>query len=742
MQDVPRLETRNERTAGASLNCRQTSAGVCFPVPFPIAPIDRESMTASATSDIPEFLQTLNPQQLAAVMHGDEPLLIIAGAGTGKTTTLANRVAWQIVSGTDPSRLLLLTFTRRAAAEMLRRVEHILIQLDPSTVKNPAVCSRSSIRRIAGGTFHSVATNVLRRYGNLIGLYPDFTILDRSDSEDLMNVERSKLNLPKSDKRFPLKGTCLDIYSRCVNTQKPLDIILKKYFPWCLEHQERLGELFNGYTTTKEQQRVLDFDDLLLFWNALAENPDGGQMLRQQFQKIMVDEYQDTNILQAQILKNICPDGKGLTAVGDDAQSIYSFRAATVRNILDFPNEYPGTVLIPLEQNYRTTQKILDATNAVIAEAEERHSKELWSSRGDGSLPVLVTCSDEDAQTTYVIDQILDRREKGVPLKQQAVLFRASHHSMSMEAELGRRNVPFVKYGGLRFLETAHVRDLMSFLRLAENPLDSVAGFRVLVLMPGIGHVKAASLLDNLREGGGHFETWSSWSPPSVLKDDWPKLIRLLQEMEQRAESDAGVATDIHGARLFYAPLLESKYDNVKARLNDLIQLEAIAARYQSRTEFLSEMTLDPPSSTQELPADPFLDEDYLTLSTIHSAKGLEWDSVYVIHAADGNIPSDMATGSPEEIEEERRLFYVAMTRAKNHLSVVRPERYYFHNRRKSDQHSLSKITRFLPTQIQAMFDCQSQGMTYSSGFGGAGQSGLIQGDTTEIRKKISKLWG
>ncbi len=401
-------------------------------------------MPEPPTTEIPSFLQSLNPQQLAAVMHGDEPLLIIAGAGTGKTTTLANRVAWQIVSGTDPSRLLLLTFTRRAAAEMLRRVEQILVQLDPSTVKNPAVCSRSSIRRIAGGTFHSVATNVLRRYGHLIGLYPDFTILDRSDSEDLMNVERSKLNLPKSDKRFPLKGTCLDVYSRCVNTQKPLDIILKKYFPWCLEHQERLGELFNGYTTTKEQQRVLDFDDLLLFWNALAENPDGGQMLRQQFQKIMVDEYQDTNILQAQILKNICPDGKGLTAVGDDAQSIYSFRAATVRNILDFPNEYPGTVLIPLEQNYRTTQKILDATNRVIGEAEERHTKELWSSRGDGSLPVLVTCSDEDVQTTYVIDQILDRREKGVPLKQQAVLFRASHHSMSMEAELGRRNVPFV----------------------------------------------------------------------------------------------------------------------------------------------------------------------------------------------------------------------------------------------------------------------------------------------------------
>jgi len=699
-------------------------------------------MSAPVTSDIPEFLQSLNPQQRSAVMHGDDPLLIIAGAGTGKTTTLAHRVAWQIVSGTDPGRILLLTFTRRSAAEMLRRVEHILVQLDPSTVKDPTICSRSSIRRIAGGTFHSVATNVLRRYGNLIGLHPDFTILDRSDSEDLINVARSKLNLSKTDNRFPLKATCLDIYSRCVNTQQSLEIVLKKYFPWCLEHQERLGELFNGYTETKEQQRVLDFDDLLLFWNALSENPDGGQMLRQQFQKVLVDEYQDTNILQAQILKNICSDGKGLTAVGDDAQSIYSFRAATVRNILDFPDEYPGTVLIPLEQNYRSTQKILDVTNRVIAEATERHDKQLWSSRGDGSMPILVTCSDEDAQTTWVIDQILDRREKGIALKQQAVLFRASHHSMALEAELGRRNVPFVKYGGLRFLETAHIRDLMSFLRLAENPLDSVAGFRVLVLLPGIGQVKAASLLESLREGGGHFDTWAEWSPPTALKDHWPRLLHLLKEMEHRSASDAGVATDIHATRLFYAPLLETKYDNVQARLNDLIQLEAIAARYQSRTEFLAEMTLDPPSSTQELPADPFLDEDYLILSTIHSAKGLEWDSVYVIHAADGNIPSDMATGSPEEIEEERRLFYVAMTRAKNQLSVVRPERYYFHNRRKSDQHSLSKITRFLTPQIQTLFERQSQGMVFGSGQSGPQQGGLIQADTTEIRKKISKLWG
>lgn len=709
--------------------------------PFEVFLAQRVVMSSAETSEVPAFLQSLNPQQRAAVMHGEQPLLIIAGAGTGKTTTLAHRVAWQIVRGTDPARILLLTFTRRAAAEMLRRVEQILVQLDPATLKDPTIASRHSIRRLSGGTFHSVATNVLRRYGHLIGLHPDFTILDRSDSEDLINVVRSKLNLPKTENRFPLKATCLDIYGRCVNTQKSLDVVLKKYFPWCLEHQERLAELFNGYTVTKEQQRVLDFDDLLLFWNALAEHPDGGQMLRQQFQHILVDEYQDTNILQAQILKNICPDGKGLTAVGDDAQSIYSFRAATIRNILDFPEQYPGTVLIPLEQNYRSTQKILDVTNKVIAEAAERHAKELWTSRGDGSAPVLLTCSDEDAQTTWVVNQILERREKGIALKQQAVLFRASHHSMALEAELGRRNVPFVKYGGLRFLETAHVRDLLSFLRLAENPLDSVAGFRVLVLLPGIGQAKAATLLDALRDAGGHFDSWLSWNPPATLKDRWTKLIRLLQDMEERAESDAGVSTDIHATRLFYSPLLEAKYDNVQARLNDLIQLEAIAARYQSRTEFLAEMTLDPPSSTQELPADPFLDEDYLILSTIHSAKGLEWDSVYVIHAADGNIPSDMATGSPEEIEEERRLFYVAMTRAKNQLSIVRPERYYFHNRRKSDQHSLSKITRFLPPPIQSLFDRQSLGHSFGSG-SGAGQSGLIQGDTSEIRRKISKLWG
>lgn len=691
-------------------------------------------------TEVPEFLGKLNPQQRAAVQHGTQPLLIIAGAGTGKTTTLAHRVAWQIISGVDPSRMLLLTFTRRAAAEMLKRVEHILLQLDREQLQNPSVADRSFLRQLRGGTFHAVATQILRRFGHLVGLHPDFTILDRGDSEDLMNLSRAELNLPKTGSRFPLKGTCLDIYSRCVNTQRQLEVVLRKWFPWCHEHEELLAKLFSSYAENKEQQRVLDFDDLLLFWHALAASADGGEVLRQQFDCILVDEYQDTNVLQAGILKQMAPKGQGVTAVGDDAQSVYSFRAATVRNILDFPDQFPGTVVLPLEQNYRSTQRILDATNLVIAEAEERHQKKLWSDRGDGAMPVLVTCADEDAQSEYLIDRVLEQREKGSALKKQAVLFRASHHSMSLEAELSRRNIPFHKYGGLKFLETAHIKDTLAFLRMAENPFDAVAVFRVLVLLPGIGQVKAGSLAAMLRESGGRFDAWESWTPPSALTDHWPKFVGMMTRLAMRSQkSSAGPATDLHDIRTFYTPLAEAHYDNVKARLNDLKQLEVIASRYSTRGEFLSQMTLDPPASTQDLADDPWLDEDYLILSTIHSAKGLEWDSVFVIHAADGNIPSDMATDTPEEVEEERRLFYVAMTRARNNLYVLRPERYYFHHRRRSDLGSMSQITRFLPSRIQESFERVSHGVVLGDDV--QRPDGLVTGNTKQIRQDIAKLW-
>jgi DNA helicase-2/ATP-dependent DNA helicase PcrA len=688
-----------------------------------------------------DFLRGLNPQQREAVTHPEQPLLIVAGAGTGKTTTLAHRVAWQIVNGVAPEQILLLTFTRRAAFEMLRRVEGILTALDVRLLPDPGLAQSGSTRRIRGGTFHSVATGLLRRYGQRIGLYPDFTILDRSDSEDLLNLVRTEHKLPQSGQRFPLKGTCLDIYSRCVNTQLRIQEVLERWFPWCVEHQDKLAELFTAYVARKESQRVLDFDDLLLFWNALAEHSVGTRSLGDEFRRILVDEYQDTNVLQARILKAMCPTGIGLTAVGDDAQSIYSFRAATVRNILDFPEEYPGTTLVALEQNYRSTQPILDVTNRVIEEAAERHHKKLWSDRESGAQPALVTCSDEDTQNEYIIDRILERREEGVPLRQQAVLFRASHHSMALEAELGRRNIPFQKYGGLRFLETAHIRDLLAFLRLAENPYDSVTGLRVLVLLPGIGPAKATTLIDLLRDGGGQFETWKNWKPPSAARDDWPRFVSLLQKLSGSADLEQqDVSAELQAVRKFYTPLLKSKYDNVQSRLNDLRQLEVIAGRYPSRSAFLTEMTLDPPTSTQELPNAPHADEDYLVLSTIHSAKGLEWDSVFVIHAADGNIPSDMATGTADEIEEERRLFYVAMTRAKNLLHVVRPERYYFHHRRRSDQHSLSRITRFLPAAVQKMMTRKSCGNVCGDGRTGVERL-LADHDTTEIRRRISRLW-
>ncbi|MEQ9411663.1 MAG: ATP-dependent helicase [Fuerstiella sp.] len=703
-------------------------------------------MSAESGSTDVDFLKHLNAQQRSAVTHGAGPLLIVAGAGTGKTTTLAHRVAWQIISGISPERIWLLTFSRRSAADMMRRVDAILSHLDRDAL--PAgVADGVSLQRIRGGTFHSMAANLLRRHGQLIGLYPDFTILDRGDSEDLMNLGRAELDLPKSPKRskqrdrFPLKATCVDIYSRCVNTQQKLEPVLIQWFPWCLPYQEKLAELFRRYADLKEQQRVLDFDDLLLFWNALAQHQDGGDVLRQQFDRVLVDEYQDTNVLEAEILKNLVPDGTGLTVVGDDAQSIYSFRAATVRNILDFPTDFPGTEVIPLEQNYRSLQSILKLTNGVIAEAKERHHKELWSARGEGQPPALVTCGDEDAQTDFLIDAVLEQREKGVLLREQAVLFRASHHSMSLEAELGRRDIPFRKFGGLRFLEAAHIKDLLSFLRLAENPLDAVSGLRALILLPGIGQTKARGLLNELRETGGQFDCWLAFKPPSATRDIWPKFVQLLQNLTGRRTSPAGgLGAELHAARIFYTPLLEARYENPRPRLNDLQQLEVMAGRYRDRASFLSEMTLDPPSSTQDLAADPQLDDDYLVLSTIHSAKGLEWDAVYVIHAADGNIPADQATGSDEDIEEERRLFYVALTRARNQLCILRPERYYFQNRRRSDFGSLSQLTRFLPAAIQKLCAVQSFGDVLGDVFT-PDATGLTSSDTTEIRNRLNRLW-
>ncbi|GAB4136262.1 ATP-dependent helicase [Thermopirellula anaerolimosa] len=635
--------------------------------------------------------------------HGEDPLLIVAGAGTGKTATIVHRVAWQILDGVPPHRIMLLTFTRRAAEEMIRRVSNLLRRMSLSEEGSTLITSG-----LMGGTFHAVAVRILRQYGPRIGLSPDFTVLDRSDAEDYLDVLRTELKLTeKTSRRFPKKGTCADIYSRIVNAQEPLEKVLEERFPWCRGFEDDLRELFSLYQQRKLENANLDFDDLLLKWREVSADSLVASELARRFSRVFVDEYQDTNVLQAEILYRLCPTGAGLTVVGDDAQSIYSFRAATVRNILDFSKHYPATRLVVLEQNYRSTVPILRLANEVMAAAAEKFTKNLWSSNEFGDKPLLVACDDEQDQAEHIVRRILTLREEGIDLRCQAVLFRAGHHSVVLEAELTRRGIPYHKYGGLKFLETAHIKDLLSFLKLAENPRDIVAGTRVLRLLPGIGPAKARSLLGMLPLRPNPFEAWRATQPPAAARKLWPDFVNL---METLCDSQVPLVSQVAAIREFYEPLLPELYDNPNPRARDLEQVELIASRFADRRTMLTEITLDPPSSTQDLAADPHLDDDYLILSTIHSAKGLEWDAVYVLNATDGHIPSDMSTRSLEEIEEERRLFYVALTRAKRHLVVCHPTRYYISRYSGDPHYGFAQLSRFLSQDVRRHVQWQTSG--------------------------------
>jgi DNA helicase II / ATP-dependent DNA helicase PcrA len=637
----------------------------------------------------------LNAAQHEAVTHGEGPLLIVAGAGTGKTTTLASRVAWLISQGTQPERLLLLTFSRRASKEMVSRAERIV---------------GGDAGRVWGGTFHAVANRLLRLHGRPLGLRPDFTVLDQADGADVLNLLRDELGFSTRERRFPRKETLASIYSRTVNAGDKLSDVLKGRYPWCLDEAEGIREIFAAYTTRKREQNVLDYDDLLLFWKALAWSDSTRGPLAGSFDHVLVDEYQDTNALQADILEGMRPEGtaRNLTVVGDDAQSIYGFRAATVENILGFPTRYVGTTVVKLEQNYRSISPILSASNAVIALSPQRHDKTLWSERRGDRLPTLRTCLDEAAQSAAVCERVLEHREQGVPLKEQAVLFRAAHHSDLLEVELARRNIPFVKYGGLKFMEAAHVKDTLAILRVLENPADEVAWFRVLQLPEGMGPATARRLMEEIGVRGA--------ATPLVNLLDHPvevprAAVDGLQELRSalRGCADEDIlhpAAQLERLRPFLDPIVARTYDAASSRLRDLDQLTALAQGYESRGRFLSELTLDPPSSTGDLAGPPLLDEDYLVLSTIHSAKGLEWDVVHVIHAADGMIPSDMATGDDDEVEEERRLLYVALTRARDALHVTFPMRYYRRPRGLEDPHSYSQLSRFLqPEDVASTFE-------------------------------------
>ena len=682
------------------------------------------------------YLSSLNPAQRIAAEHGTgqntvAPLLVIAGAGSGKTNTLAHRVAHLIAKGTDPGTILLLTFSRRAADEMARRAERIVRQL---AAERP---------RLAGaklswtGTFHSIGARLLRENAGRIGLDAGFTIHDRGDSADLMNLVRHELGASCKAKRFPLKNTCLSIYSAAVNTMLPLEEVLQHRFPWCSEWQDELKQLFLSYVEAKQKQHVLDYDDLLLYWAQMVAEPMLAEEIGARFDHILVDEYQDTNALQSSILLALKPDGKGLTVVGDDAQSIYAFRGATVRNILDFPAHFtPSAKIITLEQNYRSSQPILAAANGVIGLATEQYSKELWSNRTSSELPQLVTVRDEADQAGFVVEQVLERREMGIRLKSQAVLFRASHHSATLEIELVRRNIPFVKFGGLKFLESAHVKDVLSVLRWIENPRDRVAGFRVLQLIPGIGPKTSAQVLDNLSTTQDVMMGLQESRVPSNAAESWSGFLDLVKNLHQQS---VPWPSEFETINKWYKGHLDRLYEDALVRQIDIDQLEKIAATYPSRQRFLTELTLDPPDATSGESGAPLLDEDYLILSTIHSAKGQEWTSVTLLNAVDGCIPSDLATGNSNEIEEERRLLYVAMTRAKDQLQIVVPQRFFVTQQSQyGDRHVYAGRTRFIPASILDLFEKKSWPVVEASPVQAAGRS---REEVVDLLSKMKAMW-
>ncbi|MEA3245763.1 MAG: ATP-dependent helicase [Gemmatimonadota bacterium] len=652
----------------------------------------------------------LNAEQARAATHPGGALLVVAGAGTGKTRTLVHRVAHLIDSGTRPERILLLTFTRRAAQEMLARVERLV---------------GSDSRRVHGGTFHATAHRLLRRFGPQVGIGADFTIMDQGDAEDLMQLSRAQLGLGDRKKRFPKKETLHHVYSRHVNTGIPVAALLADEYPQFAEHEEAFLRVYADYTRRKQDRNLVDYDDLLLFWAMLvgdeggepAGAPEGGgaaddaraavprpgplaAKIAGLYDHVLVDEYQDTNVLQARILRGMARPHGNITVVGDDAQSIYSFRGATIRNILDFPRQFPQAAIVALEENYRSTQPILDVTNTLISRAEERYTKNLHTRRAGGDKPWLVTAHDEPAQTRFVVDRILELHEEGVPLREMAVLFRAAYMSANLEIELAARRVPFEKWGGLKFLEAAHVKDVLAFLRVLENPRDEVSWYRLLLLLPGVGDTTARHAVEHLAGAAWDLDAFAGFDAPSRAREAHAALARMLQALREAPSGGEGaLAREVAAIRRLYDDILRERYDRVEPRLADLDQLQVIAGGYPDRAAFLAALALEPPQSTQDLGFGADAEDDVLVLSTAHSAKGREWDAVFVIWAVDGYFPLARSLGDDEQVEEERRLLYVAMTRARNHLAVAYPLNVY--DTRRGADYSLDQVSRFLDRGVR-----------------------------------------
>jgi DNA helicase-2/ATP-dependent DNA helicase PcrA len=688
-------------------------------------------------------LDSLNNAQRKAVTHGEPlpdkgfsagPLLIIAGAGTGKTATLAHRVAHLAIHGVDPARIMLLTFTRRAAQEMRRRAVEIVRKALDDTLggRSQVIAQRLSWT----GTFHSIGNRLLRHYARHLQLEPNFTVIDRADSADLLDSLRQELGFAAKEQRFPRKDACLAIYTHRVNTRRSLKETLEAQFPWCQQWEADLTALFRAYVERKQRYSILDYDDLLLYWNMMMSEPQLAAHVGAQFDHVLVDEYQDTNRLQAEILLALKPSGAGLAVVGDDAQAIYSFRAAAVENILGFPDRFtPRAEVVPLAQNYRSTQPVLDVANALMAEAPRQHRKHLLSIRGSGALPRYVTVEDLPSQAEYVCAQILQRREAGALLKQQAVLFRSASHSDILEIELGRRKIPFVKYGGLKFLEAAHVKDLLGILRWADNPRNSLAAFRTLQLLPGMGPINARACIDAIEAAGGSVAALETFAPPAGAKQEFGKLAQLITQLADPKRPWPG---QVRAIREWYKPHLERIYEHFHTRIGDLDQLEQLSAHYPSRERFITELTLDPPQVTSDLAGNPLLDEDYLVLSTIHSAKGMEWDSVYVLNVVDGSFPSEFATGKAELVDEERRLLYVAMTRARNELHLISPLKFALTQQaRNGAAHVYGGRSRFMSDKVLKGFEQTS----FEGSHVGDARLGEARTATVNIASKLKDMW-
>ena len=623
--------------------------------------LKRASLPERSLSGI-DYRKELNQAQYEAVNAAEGPLLVIAGAGTGKTRTLVFRVAHLVDIGVDPRSILLLTFTRRAAEEMLRRAS-LLID--------------NRCAKVSGGTFHSFANTILRHYGRRLELSPAFTIMDRPDSEDVIQLLRAEMGLNTKEKRFPRKQTVGEIYSMALNKQWTIPDLIERDYPHLYEWLEDLLRLYERYVDYKKGKALLDYDDLLTkLRDLLASNEEVRRRLSDTYRFIMVDEFQDTNRLQAEIVRLLAATHDNVMVVGDDAQSIYSFRGANFRNIMDFPKEFPGARIISLEENYRSTQPILSFTNEIIGRARERYEKSLFTRKNEGDTPLLVQAESEQAQSRFVCQKVLELREEGVPLWDIAVLFRSSFHSFDLEIELARHNIPFVKRGGFQFMESAHVKDLLAHLRILSNPQDAVSWSRILLLLEGVGPQQSQKIIRWLLEGAHPVERLRSFEAKGKVAHGLRTLAQVLEACGQ-GERPAEKAQYL---MQYYTPVLKRKYpDDYPKRLKDMEHFQGMTERYRSLERLLSDMALEPPTDSVGgvLAVDP--DEGPLVLSTIHSAKGLEWHSVFIIWALEGRFPSYYNIDTEEELEEERRLLYVAATRAKENLFITYPIRIFDH---------------------------------------------------------------